>query len=94
LPVVSGETETRRQILIYSVIVAVIGVAPSFFGFAGLVYGIISAILGVIFVVFAFDLWRKRRGVTAETAAKRLFAFSVLYLFLLFTILLVEGMGR
>jgi protoheme IX farnesyltransferase len=94
LPVVSGEIETRRQILIYSVIVAVIGVAPSFFGFAGLVFGIISSVLGAIFVVFAVDLWRKRRGVAGETAAKRLFAFSVLYLFLLFTILLVEGMGR
>lgn len=94
LPVVAGENETRRQILIYSMIVAVVGIAPSLFGFAGLVYGIISAILGAIFVTFAIDLWRKRRGAPGELAAKRLFAFSVLYLFLLFTILLVEGMGR
>jgi len=94
LPVVAGENETRRQILIYSVIVAVVGVAPALFGFAGLAYGMISAVLGAIFVAFAIDLRRKRRGVAAEAAAKRLFAFSVLYLFLLFTILLVEGMGR
>ncbi len=94
LPVVAGEDETRRQILIYSVIVAAVGVAPMLFGFAGLIYGIISAALGIVFVVFAIDLYRKRRGSAAQMAAKRLFAFSVLYLFLLFTILLIEGMSR
>jgi protoheme IX farnesyltransferase len=94
LPVVAGEDETRRQILIYSVIVAAMGVAPMAFGFAGLIYGIISAVLGMIFVAFAIDLYRKRRGSAAEMAARRLFAFSVLYLFLLFTILLIEGTSR
>jgi protoheme IX farnesyltransferase len=92
LPVVAGEDETRRQILIYSVIVAIAGVAPAFFGFAGLAYGIIAALLGVLFVALAVEVWRKRRGTAAQSAARRLFAFSVLYLFLLFAVLLVEGM--
>jgi len=94
LPVVAGEIETRRQILIYSAIVAVAGIAPTLFGFAGFVYGFIAALLGAIFVAFAIDLYRKRSRNEIEMAAKRLFAFSVLYLFLLFAILLVEGMGR
>jgi heme o synthase len=93
LPVVAGEVETCQQILIYSAIVAVAGVTPTLFGFAGAVYGFVAAVLGAIFVAFAIDLYRKCRGNTTEAAAKRLFAFSVLYLFLLFTILLVEGMG-
>jgi protoheme IX farnesyltransferase len=92
LPVVAGEDETRRQILIYSVVVAIVGVAPAFFGFAGLIYGVVAALLGVLFVALAIEVWRKRRGAAAPSAARRLFAFSVLYLFLLFATLLVEGM--
>lgn len=93
LPVVAGEAETRKQILIYSAIIAVVGVAPAFMGFAGLVYGVIATLLGAVFFALAVQVFRKREGAAAESAAKHLFAFSVLYLFLLFTILLVEGMG-
>jgi heme o synthase len=92
LPVVAGEDETRRQILIYSVVVAVVGLTPVFFGFAGLIYGSLAALLGVLFVALAIEVWRKRRGAAAQSAARRLFAFSILYLFLLFAVLLVEGM--
>jgi heme o synthase len=92
LPVVAGEDETRRQILIYSVVVALVGLAPAIFGFAGIAYGVIAALLGALFLALAIEVWRKRRGNAAQSAARRLFAFSVLYLFLLFAILLVEGM--
>jgi heme o synthase len=94
LPNVSGDHETRKQILIYSVVMAVVGVLPSIMGFAGIFYGITSTVLGAIFVAFAVEVWRKEKGSVAEMAAKRLFAYSILYLFLLFTVLLVEGMGR
>jgi protoheme IX farnesyltransferase len=93
LPNVAGERETRKQILIYSAIVAVIGVTPTIMGFAGIFYGVVAALLGAIFVALALDVFRKDKGSAAEMAAKRLFAFSVLYLFLLFAVLLVEGMG-
>jgi protoheme IX farnesyltransferase len=94
LPNVAGEHETRKQILIYSVIMAAVGVLPAALGFAGILYGAISAVLGLIFIAFAYDVWRKERGALAAQAAKRLFAFSILYLFLLFAVLLVEGMYR
>jgi protoheme IX farnesyltransferase len=92
LPVVAGEDETRRQILIYSVVVALVGLTPALFGFAGFAYGVSAALLGALFLFLAIEVWRKRRGYAAQAAARRLFAFSVLYLFLLFAILLVEGM--
>lgn len=92
LPNVAGDHETRKQILIYAAIMAVVGVLPALMGFAGIFYGVISTVLGAIFFVLALGVWRKTRGSAAEMAAKRLFAFSVLYLFLLFTVLLVEGM--
>ena len=89
LPVVAGDDATRRQILIYSLILAPLGVTPAFFGFAGLAYGIAASLLGLAFLALAFAVWRKR-GAAADAAARRLFAFSILYLFLLFAALLVE----
>ena len=89
LPVVAGDDATRRQILIYSLILAPLGVTPAFFGFAGLAYGIAASLLGLAYLALAFAVWRKRAA-AADAAARRLFAFSILYLFLLFAALLVE----
>jgi protoheme IX farnesyltransferase len=94
LPVVRGPDETRRQILIYSLILVPFAMAPSVVGFGGMLYTVMASILGAFFVVFAFDCYRTRKGEAADRAAKNLFAYSVLYLFLLFTVLLVEqGFG-
>jgi len=94
LPVTHGGDETRRQILIYSVILAPLGLAPAVLGFGGMLYTVVASILGVLFVVFAVGCYRTREGEAAERAAKNLFAFSVLYLFLLFAVLFVEhGFG-
>jgi protoheme IX farnesyltransferase len=94
LPNVAGDDETRRQILLYSIVLAPLGVAPFALGMAGALYGAISILLGVLFVGFAIQVYRNRAGEPAERSAKHLFAFSVLYLFLLFAVLLCEGMAR
>jgi protoheme IX farnesyltransferase len=94
LPNVAGDDETRRQILLYSIVLAPLGVAPFALGMAGALYGAISILLGVLFVGFAIQVYRNRAGALAERSAKHLFAFSVLYLFLLFAVLLCEGMAR
>jgi protoheme IX farnesyltransferase len=94
MPVVYGEGATRRQILIYSLILAPLACLPAFIGLGGMLYLAASAVLGVLFVLFAIACYRERSGPAAERAAKNLFAYSVLYLFLLFTVLLVEqGFG-
>jgi protoheme IX farnesyltransferase len=94
LPNVAGDDETRRQILLYSLVLAPLGVAPFLLGMTGALYGAVSALLGALFVAFAVRVYRDRTGERAERAAKQLFAFSVLYLFLLFAVLLCEGMAR
>jgi protoheme IX farnesyltransferase len=86
LPVVAGERETRRQILIYSLVLVPVTLAPLAIGLAGPLYGIVAAVLGALFVAGALDLWR--RG--GEGPARRLFAYSILYLFLVFATLLGE----
>jgi protoheme IX farnesyltransferase len=94
LPVVAGAGATRAQILIYSLILAPLGMAPAIIGLGGALYTGAAAVLGALFVVMAFDCYYKREGEAADRAAKNLFGFSVLYLFLLFAVLLVEqGFG-
>ncbi|WP_150496726.1 heme o synthase [Roseibium aquae] len=95
LPVTDGEMVTRHHILAYAVLLAPIGVAPYLLGYASLVYGVISAGLGLAFVALSFDVWRKREGDAARLACIRLFKFSLYYLFLLFAVLFVESViGR
>jgi protoheme IX farnesyltransferase len=97
LPVVKGEDETRRQILIYSLILAPLGCAPALVGLGGGLYTVAAGFLGAFFVMFAYACYTERVGPEAERAAKNLFAYSVLYLFLLFAALLVEqgfGLGH
>src|SRR3990170_548519 len=94
LPVVAGPDATRLQILIYSLILAPLGVVPAIIGFGGTLYMIAASVLGSLFVVMAIACYREREGEEADRAAKSLFAYSVLYLFLLFAVLLVEqGFG-
>jgi protoheme IX farnesyltransferase len=93
LPVVSGDRETRRQILLYTLILAPLGVTPWLLGCAGPVYGVVATIGGAIMLVLALRVLNDRSG-PAEKAGKHLFAFSILYLFLLFAFLLIDrGLG-
>jgi len=90
LPVVAGLAETRRQILIYSLVLAPLGMAPWLLGFAGLAYGAVSLVGGALMIALAVKV-KRSEGSAGEAAAKQLFAFSVLYLFLLFAVFLVNG---
>ncbi|MFT6558131.1 MAG: protoheme IX farnesyltransferase [Sneathiella sp.] len=90
LPVVAGREATRKQVVIYSVLLFPVAVMPYFLGYAGLFYGIGSAILGGIFLFGALKVWVKKD----EKSAKQLFAFSLLYLFLIFAILLGENIVK
>ncbi len=90
LPVVAGADETRRQILIYSVLLVPLAVAPVFTGLGGVAYLIASSLLGATFIYQAIRVFRTREGKTADKEAKRLFLFSIFYLFALFAVLLVE----
>jgi protoheme IX farnesyltransferase len=89
LPVVAGERETRRQILLYTLVLVPLGLAPWILGFAGMLYGVVAAVTGTMMLVLALRV-RAEQGSPVNQASKHLFAFSILYLFLLFAALLVE----
>ena len=76
-----------RTPLIWLVILAPLGLAPWLLGYAGLSYGIVAAVTGAIMIALAFRLRAERQG---HAACKQMFAFSILYLFLLFAFLLVD----
>jgi protoheme IX farnesyltransferase len=93
LPVVAGERETRRQILLYTLVLVPLGLAPWALGFAGMLYGGVALVTGAAMLVLALRV-RAEQGSSDHRASKHLFAFSILYLFLLFAALLVErGIG-
>ena len=95
LPVVAGADETRKQIVIYSALLVPLGLWPAFMGFAGGLYALVSIVLGAVFLAFALAVYRTREGREADYAARRLFAFSILYRFGLFATLLLErGIDR
>src|SRR3954467_1139711 len=90
LPVVAGPDATRLQILLYTLVLAPVGLTPTLFGFAGLVYGAVALVCGAIMLMLAWRVYRERTGAAAASAAKRLFAFSLLYVFLVFAALLLD----
>ena len=93
LPVVAGRVETCRQIVIYSVLLAPLAMGPWIMGFASGYYGAGALLLNVLFLAFAWRVWRARylSGDAGDRPAKHLFAYSIVYLMLIFTALLMEG---
>ena len=88
LPNVAGQKATRNQIFGYTWLMAPAALAPWALGLAGVLYGYPVVALTVVFVVLAFAVWRNPAADAADMKPeKRLFAFSILYLFLLFALL-------
>ena len=94
LPVVAGPDATRLQILLYTVVLVAIAFAPWPLGYFDAVYGVVSLLLGGGMMWLAVDVYRRREGVAANRATRKLFAFSILYLFALFATLLLEVVVR
>lgn len=94
LPNVAGPAATRRQILLYSLVMAPVGVLPALMGFGGLIYLVVSVVTGLIMIALSAKVLRVTEGEAAQKACYQLFGFSILYLFLLFAILIAEnGLG-
>ncbi|MDO8800851.1 heme o synthase [Phenylobacterium sp.] len=104
MPVVAGAKSTRKQILIYSLLFTPLCLVPAFTGLGGMTYLAVAAGGGLIFLVLAWRVFKSRAGDAADPRqddglydvkaaakdARNLFAFSILYLTLLFATLLAE----
>src|SRR3954464_6727107 len=87
MPVVHGEAETRRQILLYAALLLALTLLPVAFGFFGIVYAVCAAALGGAFIVRAYDLYRQ----ADRSSALRAYLFSLLYLALLFGAMVLDA---
>jgi protoheme IX farnesyltransferase len=86
LPVVAGRRETKRHILAYSALLVPLGTLPSLLGVTGYVYAVASVGLGLVFLAGAVAVWRE----DGDRAAKALFGYSILYLFLLYALIMID----
>jgi heme o synthase len=98
LPVVAGARETRRQIVLYTLLLVPLSLAPWLIGFSGLVYGLAAIVLGIGFIVGVWRVATDRQdasGVsqTNDAPARAAFKYSILYLFALFAALAVDRLA-
>jgi protoheme IX farnesyltransferase len=90
LPVVAGHAETRRQILLYSIVLAPVGASPWLLGYSGLLYGVTAIAAGVTMIGLSLRIVALGDRDEGTRAGKRLFGVSILYLFVLFAVLLID----
>lgn len=88
LPVVAGAAETRKQILLYTILLMPVSLAPWFLDVASWFYAAVAAVFGAVFLGFAMLV----RFDTTERSARGMFAYSILYLFILLAALIADGM--
>lgn len=94
LPNVAGPDATRLQILLYTIVLIAVAAAPWALGYFDAIYGIVSLILGAGMLVLAINVYVRRERGQSLRATRKLFAFSILYLFALFATLLAEVVYR
>ena len=95
LPVVAGARETRKQVVIYTVLLVPLTLVPWLMGFNTVVYGVVAAALGANFLRHAWLTWRDEQdatgvSLTKDAPAKKCFKYSIYYLFLLFGTLALD----
>ena len=91
MPNVAGEASTKIQIFIYTLLTAVIAVVPALAGWSSLGYGVFAGLLGAVFLYCSIAVWRMPDGDQKMVPAKKMFAFSILYLFAIFSALMIDA---
>jgi len=86
LPVVAGPRHTKLQMLIYTVLLLPLALAPTLLGIAGWLYGVAALLLGLTFVAAAVAVWFD----DSDKSARRMFGFSIFYLFALFALMIAD----
>ena len=90
LPIVAGIKTTKINIFAYSIILFIISILPPFFGYFGLIYLLSNCILGGYYVYLCFKLLTNTENY--KDISKKIFVYSILYLFLIFSIILIDNM--
>ena len=90
LPITSGVKATKLNIFIYSLILFPVAIAPYFFNFSGLIYFIFSSILSIYYIFISYKLLKEKNSIAEKKLATKLFGYSIIYLFMIFTSILID----
>ncbi len=92
LPVVSGIKTTKVNIFVYSLILFFVSISPYFLNYSGIIYFATSLFLGIYYVFLCYKLLIEKND--DKKIAKKIFIYSILYLFLIFTFILIDNIIR
>ena len=92
LPVVAGVQKTKINIFIYSIILFFVSIIPIFFSNFGLIYLISSIVLGAYYVYLCYKLLLENKDSNEKAISKKIFFYSILYLFLIFSVILIDSL--
>jgi len=91
LPVISGIKTTKLNIFVYSILYSLIVILPFFLGYYGLSYLVVSSFISAYYVFLCFKLFREEENEMEMQLSKKIFGFSILHLFLIFILILIDG---
>ena len=94
LPIIAGSQKTKLNILVYALAMIPIIIAPYIFNFAGLVYLMISLIMTIYYNFLCYKLLRERNSKNSNIIARKIFVYSIFYLFVIFLVLLIDNLLR
>jgi len=92
LPVIAGTKTTKINILVYALAMAPIAVAPYFFNFASLFYLTISSSMTGYYIYLCFDLFKAKSTKISNIIARKVFIYSIFYLFFIFLTILIDNL--
>jgi protoheme IX farnesyltransferase len=92
LPVISGTRTTKINILVYALAMLPIIIAPYFFNFAGMFYLVISFLMTAYYIYLCFNLFKAKNIKISNIIARKVFIYSIFYLFSIFLIILIDNL--
>tara|TARA_A100001011_G_scaffold268388_1_gene277549 strand:+ start:1892 stop:2737 length:846 start_codon:yes stop_codon:yes gene_type:complete len=92
LPIIAGTKKTKFNILIYAILMFPFATAPYFFNFASSLYLAVSLISSTFYVYLCYKLFKENNSRTSNIIAKKIFVYSIFYLFIIFLVLLVDNL--
>ena len=94
LPIIAGIKKTKLNILIYAIAMLPITIAPYLLNFASIVYLVLSLLLTVYYVYLCYSLYLENNVKVSNIIARKIFVYSIFYLFILFLILLIDNLTK
>ena len=92
LPITNGIEETKKKIFVYSLFMLPVIILPYIIGFTGEMFLISSLLLTFYYNYTCYDLYRFTKNKFELNEAKKVFGYSILYLFLIFVLFLIDSL--